>query len=114
LGGLTGRLEHAAEGLSAEQIAEFEVFAEHVETLVAAEPFEFGGMHAAFHAGRQCPALEAVAAKIAQPETGRDGAGLDDLHEGLRRDCHGADPGQGRRPALVAAAARCGGTLGRR
>ena len=65
--------------MSLEQIAELQVFAEHIKTLVAAKPFEFGGMHAAVHAGGQGAALEAVAAEIAQPETGGDGAGLDDL-----------------------------------
>src|SRR5271166_3341246 len=61
-------LQHAAERMSFEQIAELQVFAEHIKALVAAEPFEFGGMHAALHAGGQCAAFQAVAAEIAQPE----------------------------------------------
>ena len=72
--------------MSLERIAEFEVLAEYVKTLVAAEPLQLGRMDAAVHAGGQGAALEAVAAEIAQPEAGRDGAGLDDLCDGLRRD----------------------------
>jgi hypothetical protein len=34
-----------------------------------------------------------VAAEIARPEAGRNGAGLDDLGDGLRRDRAGVDPG---------------------
>ena len=117
--------EHAAERMAVEQIAEFEVLAEHVEALVAAEPLQLGRMDAALHAGGQRAALEAVAAEIAQSKAGRDGAGLDDLRP--RSAAHaGADAGAGRdrgpgwrgarrrAPASDAAAARSGGTLGRR
>ena len=54
--------------MTLEQIAEFEVFAEHVEALVAAEPLQLGRMAAAVHAGGQGAALEAVAAELAQAE----------------------------------------------
>jgi hypothetical protein len=65
--------------VTVEQVTEFEVLAQHVEALVAAEPLQLGRMDAAVHAGGQGATLAAVAAELAQPEAGRDGAGLDDL-----------------------------------
>ena len=44
------RLKHPIERVPLEQIAELQVLPEHVETLVAAEPFELGRMFAAVHA----------------------------------------------------------------
>jgi len=82
--------------MSLEKIAEFEVLAEHVEALVAAEPLQLGRMDAALHAGGERAALEALAVEIARPGAGRHSAGLDEMCDGLRRDRAGADPGQGR------------------
>ena len=79
-----------------EQVAEFEVLAEHVKTLVAAEPLELGGMRARLHAGAEGAALEAVAAELAGRESRGDGAGLDDARDGARRQRLGADRGEGR------------------
>ena len=79
-----------------EQIAEFEVFAEHVEALMAAEPFQLGWMHAAIHAGGECPTLEAVPAQLAPPKAGGHGPRLHDERDRLRRQRVGAEPGQGR------------------
>jgi hypothetical protein len=55
-----------------EQVAEFEVFAEHVEILVAAEALELGGVRAGLHAGAEGAALEAVAAELAPRGTRRE------------------------------------------
>ena len=79
-----------------EQVAELEIFAEHVKTLVPAEPLELGGVRAGGHAGAEGAALEAVAAELAARETRGLGAGLDDARDGARRQRRGADRGQGR------------------
>ena len=68
--------EHAAERMPFEQVAELEVFAEHIKTLVTAKPLQLGRMDAALHAGGQGAALEAMAAEFASHETRRDGAGV--------------------------------------
>ena len=99
-----------------EQVAEFQILAEHVKTLVAAEPPELGGMRARLHAGAEGAAFEAVAAELAGRETRGDGAGLDDARDGARRQRLGADrgAGEGGRPARPGAAPRCAGTPARR
>ena len=56
--------------MAVEQVAEFEVFAEHIEPLVPAEPLELGGVDAALRAGGERPALEAVPAELARREAG--------------------------------------------
>src|ERR1700712_5644984 len=59
----SGRLQHAAERVSLERVAEFEVVVEHGIALVASKLFQPGGVDAAIHAGGQGAALEAVAAE---------------------------------------------------
>ena len=92
----SARSQYPIQRMPLEQIAELKIFAEHVEALVPAKPFQLGGVDAAFHAGGERAALEAVAAEVASLEAGGDGAGLDDLRHGLRRDRGAADAGQGR------------------
>ena len=50
--------------MGVEQIAEFQIFAQHIKAFMPAEPLELGRMGAAFHAGGQRAALQAVATKI--------------------------------------------------
>ena len=93
-----------------EQVAELEILAEHVKTLVAAEPLELGGVRAHGHAGAEGAAFEAVAAELAPREARRDGTGLDDARNGARRQRLGTDRGEGR----GASDAAWGGTQMRR
>ena len=79
-----------------EQIAELGILFKDVEASVPSKPLQLGRMDAAIYSGRERAALEAVAAKVVPPETGRHRACLDDLHHGLRGDRVFADPGQGR------------------
>ena len=60
-----------------EQVAEFEVFAEHVECLMAAGPPELGGVGACGHAGAEGAALQADAAELVRSEARRCGTRLD-------------------------------------
>jgi hypothetical protein len=76
-----------------EQVPELEVFAEHVKTLVPAEAFEVGWVHA-FHAGGERAAFKAVPAKIPCPEPRRCRAGL--TISAIARDVIGIVPIQGR------------------
>ncbi len=82
--------------MALEEIPEFEILAEYVEALVAAQAFEFGGTLAAIHAGGQGAALEAVAAKIAAAEAGVLRAGFDDGGAGPAGDRLRAEAGPGR------------------
>jgi hypothetical protein len=59
----TRLLQHAAERVAVEQIAEFQVFTEHVEAPVPAEAPEIGGMRTALPAGGERAALGPVTAK---------------------------------------------------
>ena len=92
----SARSQYPIQRMPLEQIAELKIFAEHVEALVPAKPFQLGGVDAAFHAGGESAALEAVAAEVAPLEAGSDGADLDDLRDGLGRDRGAADAGLGR------------------
>ena len=97
--------------MSLEQVPELEIFSQEVEPLVPAEPLQLGTVAAAFPAGDERATLDAVTAEVAPIKAGADGAGLNDLSDGLGRNRGAADAGQGRgRPAAVAVAARSAGT----
>ena len=49
----TGTLQNSTKRGTVEQVAKFQVIAEHLVTLMPAEPLQFGGVHAAVHAGGQ-------------------------------------------------------------
>jgi len=68
-----------------EQVAEFEIFAEHIEAFMAAEPLQFRRVDAAVHAGGERAALETVPAELAPPKAGCDRARLNDESDRLRR-----------------------------
>jgi hypothetical protein len=61
-----------------EQVAELQIFAQHIEAFVTAESPELGGVGAALHAGGQRAGLEAVAAEVARHRPSCRGAGLND------------------------------------
>jgi len=85
-----------------EQVAELQVFAEHVEALVPAESLEIGRMRAALRAGGEGAAFETVPAEIPAAKSGLRGTCLDDRGGGPGGDRLTADSGQGRgraRPA---------------
>ena len=82
--------------MSFEQVAELQIFAEHVEALVPAEPLELGGVGAGSHAGAEGAAFQAVAAELAPREARRGGTGLDDPGDRARGERCGAKAGQGR------------------
>jgi hypothetical protein len=79
-----------------EQVAEFQILAEHVEALVAAEALELGGVGAGGHAGAEGAAFQAVAAELAPREPRRGGTRQDDPRDGARRQGLAADRGPGR------------------
>src|SRR5262245_38763046 len=89
------KLEHVAQGMSLEQIAELGILAEHVEALVPAEALELGGVGALSHAGGECAAFEAMAAEFQPPEPGGNRARLDDAGDRARGECRGAEAGRG-------------------
>jgi hypothetical protein len=82
-----------------EQVAEFEILAEHVEALVPAEALELGGAGARLHAGAEGAALEAVA-PAGQSAGGWLGAAISD-----RR----SPPSRTRRQSAVSGPARSEG-----
>ena len=79
-----------------EQIAELQILAEHIETLMATEALELGRMGTALHAGGQRPAFQAVAAEIPGYKTRLRGARLDDAADRPGGQRIGAQRGQGR------------------
>ena len=87
--------------MALEQVAELEVFAEHVEALVPAEPLELAGMRCLLHAGGERAALEAVAAEFQPPETRPPRRGPARSRRRARGDAlrRRAGAGEGGRPA---------------
>ena len=81
--------------MAVEQVAEFQVLAEHIEGFVAPEALELGGVYAAIHARGQRAALEAVAGEVAPGKAGGDGARLDDVGDRARRERRFANLGEG-------------------
>lgn len=90
------RLQDPAKRVALEQVAEFEVFAEHVEAFVPAEAFQVGRMYATLHAVGQRAAFEAMPAKIPRAKSGTSGARLHDRGDRPGGDCRGVDTRQGR------------------
>ncbi len=96
--------------MGVEQIAELQIFAQHIEAFMPAESPELGGVGAALHAGGQGAALQAVAAEVARHKPSCRGAGLNDAADRPRGERFAPKRGQGR----GASGLTCGGSQIRR